>query len=541
MGVSGLAKTFAVELARRWDNWQNAMTALGTGRDKRMAGAFFADVVLQPQDLENLYHGDDMAARCVGKLVEEALRKGIELHSTDDEDAGKAKDEIAQVQQALDDLGWLDALAEGDEWGRLFGGGAILIGADGAGDPGLPLDDNRVKAVRFLTTLDRRDLQPVRWYDDPLSPKYGQPETFRIVPITSASSMVTAKIQLVHETRLILFGGARTSKRKMRENGGWSHSVLQRIYEVLRDANANWAGASHLMTDASQAVYKVAGLLDMLASADGGAADMATRMTLVEQGRSVARAIVVDKDGEDFERKTTSFAGLPDMLDRTWQRLAAAADMPVTKLMGMSPAGLNATGQSDENTWYDSVAAHQAKVLKRPAQRIARLVARSLGLDPASIDVCFPPLKQLSPLEQADLRLKTAQTDASNVDKGIYLAEEITIARSKGGKFSADEPVADLDVRRRALDAELQKLEDDAGKPDEPPPQFMAQGGTVQGDPPAQDGPIPAPPTEKQDHIEKRGSKYVLLSKTTGQVLGEHDTREQAEEQEQAILAHKGK
>lgn len=41
--------------------------------------------------------------------------------------------------------------------------------------------------------------------------------------------------------------------------------------------------------------------------------------------------------------------------------------------------------------------------------------------------------------------------------------------------------------------------------------------------------------------ITKKGSKYVLKSKSTGRVLGTHDTKAQAVKQEQAINISKHK
>ncbi len=41
--------------------------------------------------------------------------------------------------------------------------------------------------------------------------------------------------------------------------------------------------------------------------------------------------------------------------------------------------------------------------------------------------------------------------------------------------------------------------------------------------------------------IKKRGSKFVLISKTTGRVLGTHTTRLKALQQEKAIQANKRK
>ena len=39
--------------------------------------------------------------------------------------------------------------------------------------------------------------------------------------------------------------------------------------------------------------------------------------------------------------------------------------------------------------------------------------------------------------------------------------------------------------------------------------------------------------------IVKQGSKFVLKAKSTGKVLGKHDTKAQAEKQERAIQASK--
>ena len=45
---------------------------------------------------------------------------------------------------------------------------------------------------------------------------------------------------------------------------------------------------------------------------------------------------------------------------RTFLQVAAgAADIPVTRLLGQSPAGLSATGDSDTRNYYDMIAARQ--------------------------------------------------------------------------------------------------------------------------------------------------------------------------------------
>jgi len=456
---------FAASLQERLDGWTNLITGLGSSRDKRLASKFMPDAILDPETLEELYNGDDMAAKAVEMIVVDALASGFCLTSANATDASSAKEEADEVLALLDDLGAEDKIAEAATWGRLFGGGAILLGANDGRDPTEPLVDESVKSLDFLTALELRDLYVQESFGDPMKPNYGEPMIYRIQPVTGASSIVVSETQYVHASRLILFDGVRTSRRKKAFRQGWSFSVLQRLYSVLRDANANWSSTAHLMTDANLAVIKIKGFLDMIAARD--TQDFATRMEMVDMSKSVARAYPLDADTEEYKREPTNFGNYPELLDRTWQRLAAAMPepTPVTKLLGMSPAGLNATGDSDERVWGKSVEGYRRKKLKRPIERIARLAARALGIkEPDALSVAFPPYRQMSPTEEADRRNKVAQTDQIYITQGVWLAEEVATARVKGGEYSADPPIVDMALRERVLKKQLASYEAGAGK-----------------------------------------------------------------------------
>ena len=55
-------------------------------------------------------------------------------------------------------------------------------------------------------------------------------------------------------------------------------------------------------------------------------------------------------DGETWSRQSVDFGGLPEMVRCFLQVAAGAADIPVTRLLGQSPSGLSATGESDTRT-----------------------------------------------------------------------------------------------------------------------------------------------------------------------------------------------
>jgi hypothetical protein len=70
--------------------------------------------------------------------------------------------------------------------------------------------------------------------------------------------------------------------------------------------------------------------------------------------------------------------------------------------------------------------------------------------------VYFPPLRELSDLEKADLRLKTSQADASDITQGILLPQEVAVSRYRPEGYSTATQV-DLELRQKMLDLEIKQ------------------------------------------------------------------------------------
>ncbi len=255
---------------------------------------------------------------------------------------------------------------------------------------------------------------------------------------------------------MIQFLGTRTSARERQRNGGWPHSVLQRAHVILRNSSSNWQSVSHLMSDASQAVFKIKGLMRMIAS--GETATLQTRMQTVDMSRSVARAIAIDADSEAFERVATSFAGIGDIIEKDEMRIASAARVPVTILMGRSPGGLNSTGESDTRGFYDRVRTAQINKLQPKIEHLIRLIFKAAdgptnGQEPERWSIKFKPLWQTTPEEEAGVRKTTSETDKNYVDSGVLLPEEVAIARFRPEGYSTELAI-DLEERKAMLESE---------------------------------------------------------------------------------------
>lgn len=409
------------------------------------------------------------------------------LAASSDEDSAQEDAEIEEkvliAKKTLQKLEQLEAQTKTYEaivWANVFGGSLMFLGIDDGGDDdpasmSLPLNEDNIKTFNFISIFDRWDVDVYTWYRDPKHPKFGLPESYRIRQTASAGGTSgSLSGDIIHESRCIRFEGAMVNRRRRVRNAGWADSVYIRLADVIRDFAMAYGGVAHLLQDFAQAIFKMKGLAEAL-SADQG--DLVLkRMHMMDMSRGVARAVPIDADGEEFERHQTPVAGMPDLLDRFCSRLASAARIPVTMLMGESPAGLNATGASDIRIFYDHIRAMQERILRPRLNRLITLIFKTKdgptsGKVPDNWSIKFNPLWQTSDSELATLRSTQANTDKLYHDMGVLTEKEIAQSRFGGDAYSTETV---LDTEQRAQDAnddaKLQSALKDAYDNGEPPP-----------------------------------------------------------------------
>lgn len=449
----------------RSDGWMNAITGLGGGRDKAVGGAPLRLVPLSVERITALYGGDDFAAKIVDKIVTTAMSKGFEIQS----------DEEGDILAAAQKWRLASQLSRAAVLGRAYGVSALVLGVE-VGRMDQPLDPESVTegSLRYIGCVERARMSVEAYYSE--GPLFGMPEVYRVTQTARDGSSTSQS--LIHESRMVIFEGVYTPDRIRRDNNGWALSVLQRPYDVLRDTATNWQSTVHMISDASQAVMKIQGLFDMIAEGDDKL--LQNRMMVMNVGRSLSRSILLDAEGEDFQQVgVANLSGIPPILEKTWQRLAAAADMPVTVLMGQSPAGMNATGASDLSLWHSTVASYQENVLGPALQLLVEVVARSEGIPlPEGVDVSWTPLEQESEAERAATRKSVAETDKIYIDSGVVLPEEVTKARWGKGEYSPDmEHAVEIDGREDRLQRELESiLNEETQEPSTAPGAVLSDG-----------------------------------------------------------------
>lgn len=439
-------------LCYRHDGWTNNATGFGTSLDKTEATFFRPSGLLSDDACESLFTHDDMSKRGITTIPKEMLRKGygIEIGGKPD------KDTECTILDCEAELGINETFMRAMWWGGTFGDGAVIIGADDGRPSMLELIPERVRKIDWIDAYDRRYYAINSYYTS--GPKFGKPETYAL----GNPGMVTTPIQVVHESRMIRFGGAPTTTHMRQMRGGYDASKLQDVFEVLRAFATGHKSVEVLLTDGPQGVFKIKNLASLIGSRNKSAFEQ--RLQTIDLFRSAMRSIVIDTDTEDFERQQVTFAGLAEILDRLALRQAAAWHMPLSKLMGQGATGMNATGEGDTRDWYDELETDQTTVLAQPLRRFYKILCATkegptAGAVPKSISFKFNPLWTLDPKEESERRQNVATTDKIYVDMGAATAEEVALSRFTERGYNAETIEIDRDLRQTLIDRDKADLE----------------------------------------------------------------------------------
>ena len=146
--------------------------------------------------------------------------------------------------------------------------------------------------------------------------------------------------------------------------------------------------------------------------------------------------LVLDAE-EEYESKSYSFGGLPDMMHEFSIQTAGAADIPYTILFGQSPAGMNATGEHDTRNYYDSITTKQEWMLKPILMKFLAVICQStFGKQFPDLDVVFNPLWQLDAKTRAEVEKANAERDEKYLNMGIITEPQIARQLNVDGVYS---------------------------------------------------------------------------------------------------------
>ena len=394
----------------REDGYVNLLNKYGTKQDNSEAYKFEREPVIPDMQLTGLYEGNGLFSKIIDTPAEEALKHGFDLNL-------KSDDVNAFVEDALDDLEWEEKAATAIKWARLYGGALIVMLIDDGRGLEEPVDWEHIRSIDELRVYERSIVQPdyASLYQQDYGgkgvgnrvSKFGQPEYYYVSSIYGSFK--------VHESRCLVFrNGVLPEQTSNATYLFWGMPEYVRIRRALRETVTAHTDSVKLLERSVQAIYSMKGLASLLTT-DDGENQVLKRLQLVDTSRGLLNSIAIDSEGEQYDFKTFQFSGVKDVIDATCNMLSALTNIPQTILFGRSPAGMNATGDSDFESYYNFVEKIQRLMLKRNLRTLLDIVFRA-GI--ASGDVTeepdykleFNPLWSLSDTEQATVDQTKAQT-----------------------------------------------------------------------------------------------------------------------------------
>lgn len=428
------------------DNLMNVATSLAiAGKARNPASSFGVPRDLSYGELNNIYLGDGLGKRIIDVYANEMVREWFKIAGDPDELLLK----YLKKRQAKKHVNY--AL----KWARLYGSSIVIMLIDDGGELEEPVNVNAIKTIDSLRAIDRTQLSiqlPDDWYKDPTKSNYGQPQIYTISPpkYTTTNKARTLGSYRVHESRVLRFDGEIAPDAIMNDNSGFGISVLKPIYNYLRNSAQVYEYSGEVIHDFVMSVFSMKNLTSILAGPNG-TANIKARAEVMAYTKSVINGIILDSDGESYEKITTPLLGLSDLMDKFGLALAAVSGIPYMILMGESPSGLNANADNSIRAWYDSISAEQEEVLAVELHKLIGyiLAARDNPLKGKKIDdlrIDFNSLWQYDEPTQIDMRNKQAQSDQIYVQNNIVMPEEIAKSRFGDDQYSFETQI-DVNLR----------------------------------------------------------------------------------------------
>ena len=395
--------------------------------------------------LNSLYRDNWVVQNVVGLVVDDMLREWYKLNGS------IAPKYLTEWEKAEQKIGLRGQIRDGMQWGRLYGGAAGLIriqGQESMLDQPLDLDTVMPGSFSGLMILDRwcgitPDMGLVK---DMRDPDFNLPEYYMV---NNAEGQLIAR---VHHSRIVRFTGRDLPYLERIAELYWGESEIEALYkDVVAHDNVS-ANIAALVFQANVNTMEVQNLEHLFSL---GSKEQQRRFWNVMQNQSVLRTnfgVQLVNKGDQIHNTQYSFGGLKDVYETMCLNLCGASHIPMTKLFGRSPAGMNATGESDLQNYYDYINSQRESKLRPALERLLPVMAMSVwGMVPEDLQIDFPPLWTPTAKEIAEIAKAKAEAVISVFQAGLIRADsaqkELKKLEAETGLFGS---ITDEEIKSNA-------------------------------------------------------------------------------------------
>ena len=412
------------------DGYSNPAGFLGEASPLLSSGTFVrSGVSSDPELLTAMYRESWLTMRIIDMPSEDMTRAWYRFSAPlpeEDLEALRRLEARHSIRQEL-----TDAI----RWARLYGGAIALIVLRGEEDRlSEPLEPDLLLPGCFqgLLVLDRtQGVEPSPELEEDLDdPDFGLPKYYTV----DLDNLGPVRM---HHSRVLRFTGRDLPAREMQRENRWGASELEHICEELGKRSAASANIAQLIFQANITTLKMSDFGDVLAAGtEKQKAEI--REALFEENRfRTSFGLQVLSAGDTLENHPYSFGGLAEIYEQFMLDMAGAAEIPAVKLFGRSPAGMNATGESDLKNYYEFISGLQERHLRPALEKLLPVLALSAwGMLPEDLGFVFNSIAAESPAETAELAEKLSAPVIEAFKAGLLTREEaLAELRARGSPY----------------------------------------------------------------------------------------------------------
>ena len=393
---------------RNFSSWQNYTASVGMNNSLQQ---YLSHILnrLSYQECANLAT-DSMISKAIDVIVREIFKSGGKWEA--------AHLDIDNFEMVLNSLDFYEKIALAVQRALEYGGAFIYINTDDT-NLSLPLYINEKTAstnkITGLTVIEPWQAAPVQVNTfNPLKNNYMEPDLWWVLGASTT----------VHKTRLIpiVFYSVPDLIKPLYNYLGLPLSFYMKNY--VSNADTVRQSISDLILRFRTKIIKTTA--QKIADPQTQA-----RVKYMNATSNNLATLLLAKD-EEWIETVTSLSGMDNLLSQMYELMTASTrGIPVTKLLGLSPRGFNATGEYDENNFYDVIDGYASSVVIPAMEKVAEYILcfKAGILDEPKYE--FNPRKQIRPKEQAEINNLKADYISKLIMSGVVTGKDAIRAISE--------------------------------------------------------------------------------------------------------------
>lgn len=393
---------------RNFSSWQNYAASIGTNNSLAQYSHHILNR-LSYQECANLAT-DSMISKAIDVIVREIFKSDGKWEA--------AHLDIDTFEMVLNSLDFYNKIRLAVQRALEYGGAFIYINTDDT-NLSLPLYLNEKTAqknkITGLTVIEPWQAAPVQVNSfNPLKSNYMEPDLWWVLGASTA----------VHKTRLIpvVFYSVPDLIKPLYNYLGLPLSFYMKNY--VSNADTVRQSISDLILRFRTKIIKTTA--QKIADPQTQA-----RVKYMNATSNNLATLLLAKD-EEWIETVTSLTGMDNLLSQMYELMTASTrGIPVTKLLGLSPRGFNATGEYDENNFYDVIDGYAKSVVIPIMEKVAEYILcfKAGILDEPKYE--FNPRKQIRPKEQAEINNLKADYISKLIMSGVVTGKDAIKAISE--------------------------------------------------------------------------------------------------------------